>query len=102
MVLSESKMNSHQVLLFGDLSSPFEDELKTLLRIRDNPLLTSFFEQVGAKIRDEIGCLGSNRQRLFPRFTTLVDLVSKLDETEGAPILRLCLLSVCQVGQFIQ
>lgn len=100
MVLSESKMNSRQILLFGDLSAPFEDELKTLLRIRDNPLLTSFFGQVGARIRDEIGCLGSNRQRLFPRFTTLIDLVSKLDETEGAPILRFCLLSVCQVGQF--
>ncbi|CAM1511659.1 Fc.00g091720.m01.CDS01 [Cosmosporella sp. VM-42] len=94
-------MESCRVLLFGDLSFAFEDDLKALLHVRDNPLLSSFFEQVGARIRDEIGCLGTQRQGLFPRFTTLIDLVSKLGETEGTPILRFCLLSICQVGQFI-
>ncbi|KAF7552262.1 hypothetical protein G7Z17_g4428 [Cylindrodendrum hubeiense] len=94
-------MRSSRVLLFGDLSVVFEDDLRALLHIRDNPLLSSFLEQAGARIRDEIGCLGTQQQSLFPRFTTLIDLVSKLGETEGTPILRFCLLSICQVGQFI-
>ncbi|KAF7559526.1 hypothetical protein G7046_g4638 [Stylonectria norvegica] len=99
---SETKMESCRIILFGDLSFAFEDDLKALLLIRDNPLLTSFLEQVGARVRDEIGCLSSQRQSLFPRFTTLIDLLSKLGETEGTPILRFCLLSICQIGQFIK
>ncbi|KAH7150529.1 beta-ketoacyl synthase, partial [Dactylonectria estremocensis] len=89
------------VVLFGDLSVAFEDQLRALLHVRDNPLLSSFLEQVGARIRDEIGCLSTQRQLLFPRFTTLIDLVSKLGETEGTPVLRFCLLSIFQIGQFL-
>ena len=98
----ETKMSSCRILLFGDLSVACEDDVRALLHIRDNPLLSSFFEQVGARIRDEIGCLGTQRQALFPRFTTLIDLASKLGETEGTPILRFCLLSICQIGQFLE
>ncbi|RMJ14368.1 hypothetical protein CDV36_005974 [Fusarium kuroshium] len=94
-------MKNCKILLFGDLSVPFEGQLQALLHVHDNPLLTSFFEQAGAKIRDEIGLLTTQRQSLFPRFTTLIDLVSKLGETEGTPVLRFCLLPVCQIGQFI-
>ncbi|KAH7134406.1 hypothetical protein EDB81DRAFT_903350 [Dactylonectria macrodidyma] len=94
-------MRSCRVILFGDLSVAFEDNLRALLHVRDNPLLSSFLEQVGARIRDEIGGLGTQRQLLFPHFTTLIDLVSKLGETEGTHVLRFCLLSICQVGQFL-
>lgn len=100
--MKSSKMKSSRILLFGDLSFTFEDDLKALLHVRDNPLLTSFFEQTGARLRDEIGSLGIQQQKLFPHFTTLIDLVSKLGETEGTPVLRFCVLSVCQVGQFIK
>lgn len=95
-------MKHCKILLFGDLSVPFEGQLQALLHVHDNPLLTSFFEQSGAKIRDEIGLLTTQQQSLFPRFTTLIDLVSKLGETEGTPVLRFCLLPVCQIGQFIK
>lgn len=98
----DNKMRSCRVLLFGDLSVAFEDDLRALLHIRDNPLLSSFLEQVGARIRAEIGCLGAQQQSLFPRFTTLIDLVSKLGETEGTPVLKFCLLSICQIGQFLE
>ncbi|KAK7417367.1 hypothetical protein QQX98_004644 [Neonectria punicea] len=97
----KTEMSSCRVLLFGDLSVACEDDLRALLHIRDNPLLSSFLEQVGARIRDEIGCLGTQRQSLFPRFTTLIDLASKLGETEGTPVLRFCLLSTCQIAQFL-
>ncbi|WAO85142.1 Polyketide synthase [Fusarium falciforme] len=94
-------MKNCKILLFGDLSVPFEGQIQALLHVHDNPLLTSFFEQAGARIRDEIGLLNTQQQSLFPRFTTLIDLVSKLGETEGTPVLRFCLLPICQIGQFI-
>ncbi|KAF4455874.1 Type I Iterative Polyketide synthase (PKS) [Fusarium albosuccineum] len=97
----ENEMKTCSILLFGDLSASFEEDLKTLLHIHDSPLLTSFFEQSGARLRDEIGRLSTQKQSLFPHFTTLIDLVSKLGETDGIPILRFCLLSICQIGQFI-
>ncbi|KAK0718470.1 polyketide synthase [Lasiosphaeria miniovina] len=91
-----------RVLLFGDLSSTgFEDELRRLLHFKENPLLDSFFQKVGSALRTLIGSLPSQQQDLFPRFTTLVDLVSRLGETSGTSILRFFALSVHEVAQFI-
>lgn len=95
-------MASCQVLLFGDLAIRFEDELRQLVHIRGNASLRSFFDQVSYALRQEFGNLPSNQQDLFPRFTTLVDLVSNLVETEGNPVLRFTLLPVCEIGQFIK
>lgn len=95
-------MASCQVLLFGDLAIRFEDELRQLVHVRGNESLRSFFDQVSHAIRQEFGNLPSSQQDLFPRFTTLVDLVSKLAETEGNPVLRFTLLPVCEIGQFIR
>ncbi|KFY41333.1 hypothetical protein V494_03051 [Pseudogymnoascus sp. VKM F-4513 (FW-928)] len=93
---------SCQVLLFGDLASHFEDELCQLVHVRGNEMLRSFFDQVSHALRQEFGDLPSSQQDLFPRFTTLVDLVSKLAETDGTPVLRFTLLPVCEIGQFIR
>jgi naphtho-gamma-pyrone polyketide synthase len=95
-------MASCQVFLFGDLAIHFEDELRQLVHVRGNESLRSFFDQVSYALRQEFGNLPSSQQDLFPRFTTLVDLVSKLGETEGTPILRFTLLPVCEIGQFIR
>lgn len=95
-------MTSCQVFLFGDLATHFEDELRQLLYVEGNESLRSFFEQVSFALREECGKLPNNQQDLFPRFTTLIDLISKLGETEGTPVLRFCLLSVCEIGQFLR
>lgn len=93
---------SCQIFLFGDLATHFEDELRQLLYVEGNESLRSFFEQVSFALREECGKLPSYQQELFPRFTTLSDLISKLGETEGTPALRFCLLSVCEIGQFLR
>lgn len=95
-------MTSCQVFLFGDLAAHFEDELRQLLYVEGNESLRSFFERVSFALREECGKLSSSHQELFPRFTTLVDLISKLGETEGTPVLRFCLLVVCEIGQFLR
>lgn len=95
-------MDSCQILLFGDLAILFEDELCQLVHIKGNESLCSFFDQVSHSLRQEFGNLPRSQQDLFPRFTTLVDLVPKLAETEGTPVLRFTLLPVCEIGQFIR
>jgi len=90
------------VLLFGDLSSSgFEEDLQRLLHVKTSPILTSFFTRLALGLRKLIGGLPSSQQNLFPHFTTLVDLASRLGETEGAPILRFFGLSVYEIALFI-
>lgn len=91
-----------QIFLFGDLTVSFEERLRHLLHLQGNALLRSFFDQAGFALRKECGDLPAEQQDLFPRFTTLVDLLPKLGETEGTPILRFALLCLCELGQFIR
>ncbi|ELR10234.1 hypothetical protein GMDG_04622 [Pseudogymnoascus destructans 20631-21] len=91
-----------QVLLFGDLSLlRFKDRLRRLLHVETNPLLTSFFDRVSYALRRLLGTLPEEEQNLFPRFTTLIDLVAKFGETDCASVLGFFLLSVHEVAQSI-
>jgi naphtho-gamma-pyrone polyketide synthase len=91
-----------QFLLFGDLTVTFDDDLRQLLHVKGNEILQSFLNQVGYTFRQEFGKLPAGQQDLFPRFTNIVDLVSKLGETEGTPILRFALLTLYEIGQFFR
>ena len=98
----QSATKQSQVLLFGDLSLiQFEDRLRCLLHVKTNPLLTSFFDRVSYSLRRLVEHLPAEHQNLFPHFTTLVDLVSKLRETDGTAVLVFFLLSVHEVAQAI-
>lgn len=90
------------IFLFGDLTSPFEDDLRQLLHCKSNALLQSFFDQVNLAYRQEFASLPVEQQEWLPRFTDLVDLVSNLDGTIGARALRFGLLCVYQLGRFIE
>ncbi len=96
------EMQSCRIFLFGDLTISFEGDLRQLLHVKGNGTLRSFFDQVGFAFREEFGKLPASQQDWFPRFTTIIDLLSKLGETEGTPALKFALLSVCQIGQFIR
>ncbi|XP_044721728.1 starter unit:ACP transacylase in aflatoxin biosynthesis domain-containing protein [Hirsutella rhossiliensis] len=90
-----------ELLLFGDLTASFEADLNRLLHVSQDEALTSFFERVAFSLREELGRHSSAVQDMFPRFTTLIDLVARLGETEGAPVLQFCLMTVCQLAKFI-
>ncbi|KAG8408393.1 Type I Iterative PKS [Metarhizium acridum] len=101
-LLQGHEPQKYEVLLFGDLSaSGFEEDLRRLLHIKTDPLLSSFLEQAGLSLRRLIGNLPSRQQDLFPRFTTLIDLVSWLESTPGAPVLKFFALCVYEIAQFI-
>lgn len=99
---TESPTRQCQVILFGDLSLVhFEDQLRRLLHVKTNPLLISFFDRVNYALRRLLETLSAEQQNLFPRFTTLIDLIAKLGETDGTSVLRFFLLSVHEVAQSI-
>ncbi|ATY66936.1 Beta-ketoacyl synthase [Cordyceps militaris] len=91
-----------ELLVFGDLTASFEEELRQLLHVRGNEAMTSFFERVAFSLRQELGRLPSAVQNMFTRFTTLIDLVAGFgDKIEGAPVMQFCLMTVCQLAKFI-
>ncbi|PHH79911.1 hypothetical protein CDD80_3498 [Ophiocordyceps camponoti-rufipedis] len=93
--------NMAELLVFGDLTANFGDDLRCLLHVQDSEALQPFFDRVAFTLREEVGKQSTAVQDLFPRFTTLIDLVAKSDETEGSPVLRFCLMTVCQLAKFI-
>ena len=95
-------MEHCQVFLFGDLTATFEEDCRQLLHTKGNGTLTSYLDQVGFALREEFGRLASRQQELLPRFTTLVDLIPKLEGSGGAPALRFALLCLYQIGQWIR
>ncbi|PGG97986.1 hypothetical protein AJ80_09608 [Polytolypa hystricis UAMH7299] len=99
---AEGPTMASQLLLFGDLSlMHFEDHLRQLLHVKNNPLLTSFFDRANYALRRFLEALPLDQQDLFPHFTTLIDLHSRFGETEGTPVLGFFLLSVHEVAQSI-
>ena len=91
-----------QIFIFEDLTLPFEEDLRQLLHAKDNPSLSSFFDQVCFVLREDFAKLPSRQQSLLPRFATLVDLLSRWKDSEGAPALKFALTCLYQVGQFIR
>lgn len=101
-VESKQSHEKYQLILLGDLTTGrFYEDLRILLHVKTDALLVSFFERTGFALRQAIGSLPTRQQDLFPRFTTLIDLVSKIGETEGTAILRFFLLCVHQIAQFV-
>lgn len=91
-----------KLVVFGDLAASFEEDLRNLLYQRDDEALQSFLARVAFSLRQELSLQPIAVQDLFPHFTTIIDVVSKLGETDGTPVLRFFLLTVCQISQFIQ
>lgn len=100
--IPDTMQSSCQVFLFGDLTVSFEEDLRQLLHVKDNATLRSFFEQVSYAFRGEFAKLPARQQTWFPRFTTIVDLLSKLGETDGTPALSFALCCLCEIGHFIR
>lgn len=90
------------VFLFGDLTTPFENDLRQLLHCKSNALLQSFFERVNLAYRREFALLSTEQQEWLPRFTDLVDLMANFEGLIGASAMRCSLLCVYQIGRYLQ
>ncbi|PQE21599.1 polyketide synthetase protein [Rutstroemia sp. NJR-2017a WRK4] len=94
--------NQGRLYLFRDQTTDFVPGLRQLLRLKDSPLLLSFLEKAHIALRRELSQQTREIQELFPRFSRIVDLLSKYStESDSAPILASTLTVIYQLGSFI-
>lgn len=91
------------IYLFGDQTNSFDSGLCQLLQIKDNPILSALFERVNYALRLHIGQLPILQRDLFPRFTSLHELLARYRETaETNPALDSMFVCLHQLALFIR
>ncbi|KAF8466315.1 polyketide synthetase PksP [Kalaharituber pfeilii] len=91
-----------RIFVFGDQTTSFDDGLFRLLHIQNNPILTSFVERATYALRLEIGRLPTSHRDLFPRFISLIELLSRYRKYKHPnPALESCLVCLHQLACFI-
>lgn len=97
-------MKSQECLcLFGDQTNDFVPGLRQLLRIKDGPLLLSFFEKTHITLRQEITRQSREIQELLPRFSGIADLLASYStDLDSTPVLASTLTAIYQLGSFIR
>lgn len=90
------------VYVFGDQTDSFESGLVQLLHIKGCEVLSSFFEQTQYALRLEISQLPVSQKEWFPRFTSIIDLVTGKSDQGRNPALELALLCLTQLARFIK
>ncbi len=92
-----------EVFIFGDQTNASDADLRQLLHVNDNSVLRSFFERVAYALRVEIARLSFVQQEQFPRYNTLLELLTARRREHGDnPALGLALLCTNQLGRFIK
>jgi len=91
-----------RVYLFGDQTGDFDAGLRRLLQAKNNSLVTSFFERCFYALRHEIAQLSPTQRQIFPRFTSVVDLLARYRESGPNPALESALTCIYQLGCFIK
>ncbi|KAJ5941158.1 polyketide synthase [Penicillium verrucosum] len=92
----------NQVIVFGDLTCDYLSGLASLVAIKSNPLLTTFFERVTFSLREEIGTLPVHARTRFPRFITFQELLAGTQRFPCIPpALDTALASTYQLACFI-
>lgn len=92
-----------QVFIFGDQTNASDADLRQLLHVNENSVLRSFFERVNYALRVEIARLPAIQQDWFPRYTTLLELLTARRRGSGNnPALGLALLCINQLGHFVK
>lgn len=91
-----------RVHLFGDQTSDFDSGLRRLLQAKNDSFLSAFIQRCYHALRKEITKLSPSERQLFPRFTTIVDLLARYREFGPNPALESALTTLYQLGSFIQ
>lgn len=86
--------------LFGDQTTQYKENLRTLLMVGGNPTLNSFTDQAALSLRQEIQTLPWSQRDQFPAFATLLDLLGT-DDKPNHPAIQLALFSVHNFALFL-
>ncbi|KAI0856137.1 polyketide synthase for naphthopyrone YWA1 [Xylaria cubensis] len=91
------------ICLFGDQTNDFIPGLRQLLRVRDSPLLHSFFEKSHLALRQEVARQSRSVRESLPRFSNTSDLFAAyLGDHSSDPVLAIILSTIYQLGSFIR
>ncbi|KAJ6155451.1 hypothetical protein N7470_006017 [Penicillium chermesinum] len=91
----------NQVYLFGDQTADFESGLRRLLQTKNDSLVIAFFQKCYHAVRQEISKLPPSERQMFPRFTSIVDLLARYKEHGANVVLESTLTTIYQLGCFI-
>lgn len=92
----------NRVYLFGDQTADFESGLRRLVQAKNDSLLTAFFQKCYHAVRQEVSKLPPSERQIFPRFTSIVDLLARYRENGPNAVLESTLTTIYQLGCFIQ
>ncbi|CAL5871299.1 uncharacterized protein PFLUO_LOCUS5549 [Penicillium psychrofluorescens] len=90
-----------RVFLFGDQTADFDSGLRRLLHAKNDSLLSAFFQKCYHAVRGEITKLPQSERQVFPRFTSIVDLLARYRESGPNAALESALTTIHQLGCFI-
>ncbi|EAW14609.1 polyketide synthase alb1 [Aspergillus clavatus NRRL 1] len=90
-----------RVYLFGDQTISCDEGLRNLLQAKNHTIVASFFERCFHALRREISKLPPSQRSLFPRFTSIADLLARHRESGTNPALGSALTCIHQLGCFI-
>jgi naphtho-gamma-pyrone polyketide synthase len=91
-----------KVLLFGDQSEERFEELRALVKVTDNPLLTTFLEKAYLTLREEVSRL-PYVTRSLPGFTSIETLLWRYGETAVRhPAIESALVCIHQIGTLLR
>ncbi|KAL5338099.1 hypothetical protein BJX70DRAFT_217015 [Aspergillus crustosus] len=93
--------NWFHVYLFGDQTGDFEDGLRRLLQAKNHTIVSGFLQKCYHALRQEIAGLPPSERSIFPRFTSIGDLLARHCESPGNPALESALTCIYQLGCFI-
>lgn len=91
-----------RVYLFGDQTADFESGLRRLLHAKNDSLLVAFFQKSYYALRKVVTSLPPSERKIFPRFTSIVDLLARYRESGPNPALESALTTIFQLGSIIQ
>ena len=91
------------IILFGDQATNYHSNLRGKIHQKDTPALTSFLEKANAALREEIAQQSGLIRKTIPDFSTLLDLVEWLDESNVSnPAIESAICTTCQIACLIR
>ncbi|KAJ5575635.1 hypothetical protein N7535_002561 [Penicillium sp. DV-2018c] len=90
-----------RLYLFGDQTADIDSGLRRLLHAKNDSLLVAFFQKCYYALRKEITSFSPSEREIFPRFTSIVDLLARHRESGPNPALESALTTIYQLGCFI-
>jgi len=93
---------SRRILLFGDQTYDFAPKLRELLSVKDNPILTAFFEQAHYVVRAQMIRALDPREHKAARTSGLVHMLQKFADGKLSSAFQTPLSCITQIGSFMR